>query len=60
MNEEFIKSLSMEQLLHHVIILIDGHITLAKSPGNDEAVAQSRALLIMISKEISPKNTSIQ
>jgi hypothetical protein len=60
MSEEFIKGLSLEQLLQHVIILIDAHVELEKSADNNEAVDQSRALLIMISKEISAKNTSIQ
>lgn len=59
MTEEFIKSLSTEQLLHRVILLIDAYIELEKSHNNIEAVAQSRALLIMISNEISARNTPI-
>ena len=59
MNEEFIKGLSTEQLLHRVIILIEAHIVLEKSENNKEAIAQSRSLLLMISKEIEARNLQI-
>ncbi len=56
MTEEFIKGLSTEQLLQHVIVLINDHIALDKSPGNKEAVDQSRMHLMMITKEIEARN----
>ncbi|HKO82948.1 MAG TPA: hypothetical protein VJU78_21220 [Chitinophagaceae bacterium] len=59
MSEEFIKGLSTEQLLRYIITLINEHIALEKANDNDEYVAESRALLTMISKEISARNAPI-
>ena len=59
MTEEFIKGLSTEQLLYHVVILINEHIALDKSPDNKETVDRSRALLMMFNKEIEARNTQI-
>ena len=59
MTEEFIKGLSTEQLLYHVVILINEYIDLDKSPANKETVDRSRANLLMFNKEIEARNTQI-
>ena len=57
MTEEFIKGLSTEQLLRHVVILIDGHISLGKAPHDKQAIDESRVLLMMFNKEIMARNS---
>jgi len=60
MTEEFIKGLSTEQLLRHVVILINEYIALDKSSDNTEVIDKRRSQLIMFTKEIGVRNSQAE
>lgn len=56
MNESIFKRFSTEQLLEHVVNVINEFMEMPKTPENKQAVEQKKQELLLIHKELKSRN----